>query len=107
MSVFQLSNNVSASASLGLCSVEWPGGDGLIVVDAGATFTGSSQLNLNFSTAPPLSVSGALPVSTIAAPGVYPFIAPKGLLSGTAFVGPGDSISNLTVWAVSMSGSDL
>lgn len=106
MSVLQLFNNLSSTSSLNSVSAEWPGGDGWIIVDTG-TFSGAAHLNFFLSIGAPWGIIAGLPPNPISAPGVYPFNAPKGLMNGSAIIAPGDSISNLTVYAVPMAGSDI
>jgi len=93
----QLFSNLTASFPPSLTSfVEWPGGDGAIIVSG--AFSGSS-LSVAWEDVLGLGLSGAIPSSPISATGIYNFTLPKGKLQMSL---GGGSVSGLNVAVASI-----
>lgn len=101
MTAFQMTNNFAATSNgPGTVGINWPGGDGWIIVQSGATFTGAAKMDLAIQISSALG--GSVPTSTINASGVYPFSAPAGTLQAGFDDGGGGTVSNLFMFAVTI-----
>jgi hypothetical protein len=119
MTSFILGNNLfntfpggSSTDNPTTVSIEWPGGDGWLLIGPSPSFSGGAFFELNMVS---LDGPALIPLSPIHIPGVdhintsspdvqvFPFSAPKGVISGTVKVSsPGDAASNLNVSAVTI-----
>lgn len=104
MPTLQLFNALAVTSNgPGSINVDWPGGDGWLIVGSGAVFTGAAKILLFWQNNSDIAnVGGQVPfASTINAVGVYPFSAPAGFISAAYDMGAGGTISSLNLYAVS------
>jgi len=115
MSVFRLGNamfRTYASAVVenpGTVQVEWPGGDGWLILGVGASFSGGAFFQLVIDDISdlqpgPTTIPGLDHINTSSADiQVFPFSAPKGIIAGGINVpSPGDAASGLTASLVTI-----